>query len=58
MRLVASVCCSTLGVMWDVDLREIAAGLAGKVRDTRVSVVDWVLLAVGVLVLVIVLVLV
>jgi hypothetical protein len=41
--------------MWDVDLRAIGAGLAGRVRATRVSRWDWLLLGVGIAVLVLVL---
>ena len=42
--------------MWDVDLTEVAAGLVGKVRRVDLSVGDWSLLAIGVLILVAVLI--
>ena len=41
--------------MWQVDLREVAAGFAGKARRARVSLGDWTLLLVGLAVLVAVL---
>ena len=42
--------------MWDVDLTEVAAGLVGKVRRVHLSLGDWGLLAIGVLILVAVLI--
>jgi hypothetical protein len=41
--------------MWQVDLREVAAGFAGKARRAGVSLGEWTLFLVGVAVLVAVL---